>query len=417
MTEQTMPRPPVRTGVTQAGLMEQYEKDRLGHLLASVERHGPVVELTEGTVLVNDPAAVHDVLRRTNTDFLVTGNIRRDEVSGVRGDPATEAWMRGRRATQKGMSPPALEAHRAWLAEETERLCDRWRARSSVTDPVAELEQLSARSFARFCFGTRDAGSAALRTGDLLNTLTPLISSPFHFPPAVRRFLPRYRRSVSAQKNLEAELRRVLDGPGEGGLVDALAAAGLDAEATVRMLVSNGLASYRVPAAAVTWALVALAREPDVAEECAAAVDPVSGAATPDILRWTIAESLRLWPPNWLILRTANGEQSCGGWSVPAGAAVMISPYVVHRTAPVFTDPMAFRPHRWASLQPAAGEYLPYGIGSRWCVGKALADLELATVLATLVARFRFTVEHMDPLPDVRTTLLPAHLTLGLRLR
>ncbi|WP_143663767.1 cytochrome P450 [Streptomyces sp. rh34] len=417
MTEQTMPRLPVRTGATQAGLMEQYEKDRLGHLLASVERHGPVVELTGGTVLVNDPAAVHDVLRCTNTDFLVTGNIRRDEVSGERGDPATEAWMRGRRATQKGMSPPALEAHRAWLEEETGRLCDRWRTRSSVIDPVAELEQLSARSFARFCFGTRDAGAAARRTGDLLNSLTPLISSPFHFPPAVRRLLPRYRRSVSAQKKLEEELRRVLDGPGEGGLVASLAAAGLDGEATVRMLVSNGLASYRVPAAAVTWALVALAREPDVAEECATAVDPGGGDTTPDILRWTIAESLRLWPPNWLILRTANGEQTCGGWSLPAGAAVMISPYVMHRTAPVFTDPSAFRPHRWASLQPAAGEYLPYGIGSRWCVGKALADLELATVLSTLVARFRFTVEHMDPLPDVRTTLLPARLTLGLRPR
>ncbi|MCC0577914.1 cytochrome P450 [Streptomyces californicus] len=182
------------------------------------------------------------------------------------------------------------------------------------------------------------------------------------------------------------------------------------------MLVSNGLASYRVPAAAVTWALVALAREPEVSEECAAAVNP-DGTAVPDILRWTIAESLRLWPPNWLILRTAKGEQNCGGWSVPAGAAVMISPYVVHRTAPVFTDPLTFRPHRWASLQPTAGEYLPYGIGSRWCVGKALADLELATVLSTLVARFRFTVDHMDPLPDVRTTLLPARLTLGLRAR
>ncbi|MFD4701295.1 cytochrome P450 [Streptomyces niveus] len=412
-----MPRSPVRTGTTQAGLMEHYENDRLGHLLSSVERHGPVVELTEGTVLVNDPAAVHEVLSRTNTDFLVTSNIRRDEVSGVRGDPGTEAWMQGRRATQKGMSPQALDAHRAWLTEEIDWLCADWRTRSSVTDPVRELEQLSARSFARFCFGTRDMGATPQRTGDLLNALTPLISSPFHFPPAVRRFLPRYRRSVNAQKTLEQELRRAIDAPGEGGLVESLAVAGLDSEATVRMLVSNGLASYRVPAAAVTWALVALARHPGIAEECASAATEGGEDGTPEILRGTMAESLRLWPPNWLILRTANGEQTCGDWIIPAGAAVMISPYVVHRTAPVFQAPLEFRPHRWASLKPSAGEYLPYGIGSRWCVGKALADLELSTIVSVLASRFRFTVQRMDELPNVRTTLLPGDLTLGVQPR
>ncbi|WP_406401181.1 cytochrome P450 [Streptomyces uncialis] len=424
MTEQTVPRPPVPTGASQAEMLERYEDDRLGHLLSSARRFGPVCELTEGTVLVSDPALVHDVLKRTNTDFLVTSNIRRDEVSGERGDPGTEAWMRGRRATQKGMGPAALAAHREWLTEETGRLIAGWRTRSSVTDPVAELERLSARSFTRFCFGTRDPGSAARRTGELLAALTPIISSPFHFPRAIRRFMPRYRRSVDAQRTLERELRRALDAPGGGGLVESLADAGLDPEASVRMLVSNGLASYRVPAAAVTWTLVALARNPAVADELAGRL---GGAGTGDgagdadgdpLLAWTIAESLRLWPPNWLILRTANGEQSCGGWRLPPGASVIVSPYVVHRTAPSFAgDPDTFRPERWSGMNPGPGEYLPYGIGSRWCVGKALADLELTTIVAALAREFRFSVRTMAERPDVRTTLLPASLTLGLRPR
>ncbi|GAB2875235.1 cytochrome P450 [Streptomyces mayteni] len=367
------------------------------------------MELAEGTVLLNDPPAVHDALRRTNTDFLVTSTIRRDAVSGLRGDPATDDWMRGRRAVQKGMSPAALREHREWLAGEADRLGSAWRERGTVQDPVRELEDLTSRSFARFCFGTREVGAVARRTGDLLNAITPIISSPYQLPRLVRRLLPRYRRSVTAQQALEEELRRALAAPGEGGLVESLVDAGLDTEATVRMLVASGLASYRVPAAALAWTLVALARHPEDADACADA--PAEGG----IVSWVVAESLRLWPPNWLILRTANGEQECDGWRVPAGSAVIISPYVVHRTAPTFLgdDPLAFRPRRWESLQPAPGEYLPYGIGSRWCVGRSLADLELTTILTRLVTGLRFTVWHLGDRPDVRTTLLPRDLVLG----
>ncbi|MGW9499038.1 cytochrome P450 [Streptomyces prasinus] len=408
-----MPRPPVPTGNSQADLMERYERDRLSFLMAATRAHGPMVELTRGTVLVNDPAAVHEVLRRTNTDFLVTSNIRRDEVSGLRGDPGTEAWMRGRRATQKGMAPLGLREHGTWLASEAGRLRTGWLERGDIADPVRELEALTARSFSRFCFGTRDTGAVPAHTGRLLDAITPIIASPFHFPGVIRRFMPRYRRSVTAQRRLERELHRAVRAPGEGGLVDVLTAAGLDTEVTVSMLVSNGLASYRVPATVLTWTLVALARHPEIADECAEAVRRTRPGTTPDIVRWVLAESLRLWPPNWLILRTANGEQTCGDWRIPDSAAVMISPYVVHRTAPTFEDgPEEFRPHRWAKIEPAAGEYLPYGMGSRWCIGKPLADLELTTLLTCLVGEVRFTVRRMADRPDVRTTLLPVDLVL-----
>ena len=421
---QSVPRPPVRTGSSQADLLVAYESDRPGFLLQAVERHGPVVELAEGTVLIADPPAVHEVLRRTNTDFLIASDMRRDEVDGSRGGPGTDSWMRARRAMQKGMTPAALLEHREWLVEEADRLRSAWRADGTIADPLRDLEDLTARSFARFCFGTRAIGSLPGRTGDLLNALLPLVGSPFQFPGAIRRLLPRYRRSVSAQKNLEGEIRRVLDAPGEGGLVESLAAAGLDAEGTVRMLVAGGLASYRVPAAAVAWSLVALARHPDVADACADAAAghdrSASGAPAPEIIQWVTAESLRLWPPSWLLTRTANGAQTCGDWLVPADATVMISPYVVHRTAPAFRgggDPLAFRPHRWATLQPGAGEYFPYGIGSRWCVGRPLADLELTTILTRLVAELRFTVRHIAERPDVRATLLPRDLVLQARPR
>nr|WP_277608073.1 cytochrome P450 [Streptomyces boncukensis] len=383
--------------------------------MSAAATHGPAVELTPGTVLLSDPAAVHEVLRRTNTDFLVAADLRRDELSGHRDDPGTDAWMQGRRAVRKGMAPPALRAHRDWLTARAERLAARWRERGTVPEAVRELEDFSARSFARFCFGTREASAAPERTGALLDALVPVMASPFQLPRALRRFLPRYRRSVSAQRALESELRRLLAAPGEGGLVDALAEAGLDTDTTVRVLVAMGLASYRVPAAAAAWSLVALARHPGTADACAAAAGAEAGPAgePPDIVAWTRAETLRLWPPTWLLQRAAHGPQTCGGWRIPPDATVLISPYVLHRTAPVFADPLEFRPERWADLRPGAGEYLPYGIGSRWCVGKPLADLGLAVLLSVLGRELRFTVERIGELPDVRTTMLPSRLVLG----
>ncbi|MBO8187397.1 cytochrome P450 [Streptomyces spirodelae] len=413
-----MLRPPAPTGFSPAEFLERYEQDRLGTLGSAVRQHGPVVQLAEDTVLVNDPAAAQEVLRRTNTDFLVTSTIRRDEVSGVRDDPATQEWMRGRRATQRGMSPDPLREHRRWLTSAADALCRQWRTAGDIADPLLSLEQLTARSFTTYCFGSRDAGPVPGHTAELLASITPLIASPFQLPRALRRFLPRYRRSVRAQSALEDELRSALARPGSGGLVDALTASGLGTEAVVRILVSSGLASYRVPAAAVTWCLVALADHPRTADECAHALHSAEEGSVPEYVRWTLAETLRLWPPNWLIVRTARGEQEAAGWRIPEGAAVLISPYVLHRSTATFGDDAdRFRPERWQDLKPEAGTYMPYGMGTRWCVGKALADVELSTLVSVLAGSLRFTVTGMATRPDVRTTLLPAGLTMSVTAR
>lgn len=97
---------------------------------------------------------------------------------------------------------------------------------------------------------------------------------------------------------------------------------------------------------------------------------------------------------------------------MPADCAVMISPYVVHRTATCFEVPEEFRPTRWADLRPAVGEYLPFGGGSRWCVGNPLAEMELATIIVGLAGQMRFSIQHLGGRPNVRTTMVPDQLIL-----
>ncbi|GAA2080001.1 cytochrome P450 [Streptomyces albiaxialis] len=402
-------RRPPSTGHSPARMVEAYERDRLTHLRTAVERHGPVVELSPGTVLVTDPEAAHDVLRRTNTDFLTAANLMLEDMETRKGDPVLEEWMDGRRRMQAAMATDLFTDHRRWLAEQTRELAARWARQGEVRTAVDDLERMMGRSFVRFWFGTRTVPQISDAVSTLLKALLPIVASPFRFPAPVRKVMPRYARAHRARRRLVDGIREAVAAPGTGGLVDKLVAAGTPHELLVRMLVSNGIASYGVPAAALSWSMTELARHPDVAGETAEAVRALGrDDEAPDEVRHVLDESLRLWPPTWLLFRNARGEQSCGEWRLPADCAVMVSPYVIHRTADCYEDPDVFRPARWRDLTPERGAFLPFGAGPRMCVGARLARAELETVLAQLTAGLDLGLPGPHPpKPDVQRIMTP----------
>lgn len=379
-------RPPT-TGHSPARMVEAYERDRLAYLRAAAEEHGPVVELSPGTVLVAEPHAAHEVLRRTNTDFLTSANIMLEEIETQKGDPGLEEWMDGRRRMQSAMATDLFTGHRLWLAERTRELAGQWAEQGEVRTAVADLERMMGRSFVRFWFGNRSVPEVSGAVHALLAALLPIVASPFRFPAPLRAVMPRYARAHRARRRLVEGIRAAVAVPGSGGLADTLIAAGMPPELLVRMLVSNGIASYGVPAAALSWSLTELARHPGVADATAEAVRGLGrDDDAPDEVRWVLDESLRLWPPTWLLFRNALGTQVCGGWQLPADCAVMVSPYVIQRTAGCYEDPDTFRPERWRELTPERGAFLPFGAGPRMCVGARLARAELETVLGQLAA-------------------------------
>jgi unspecific monooxygenase len=181
----------------------------------------------------------------------------------------------------------------------------------------------------------------------------------------------------------------------------------------VRVLVAASIAAYRVPAAAILWTLGVLARDTDLADRCAQASYDAADGEEPEVVGSVRREALRLWPPTWMLFREAHGDQVCAGWRLRSGSAIMMSPYVVHRLAPCFDDrPDDFVPQRWRDLRPAPGEYLPFGSGSRRCVGAQLAELEMATAVRTMVTRLELSTSDPAPKPLVRTTMVPDSLVL-----
>jgi cytochrome P450 len=124
-----------------------------------------------------------------------------------------------------------------------------------------------------------------------------------------------------------------------------------------------------------------------------------------------IEESLRLYPPVWLIPRQAVSDDAIGGFRIPAGSGVLISPFAVHRH-PIFWDnPEGFDPDRFApgrAERRPAYAYLPFGAGHRSCIGSGFGMLESQLVVAMTVQRYRLDlVAGASVEPEAVLTLRP----------
>ncbi len=182
------------------------------------------------------------------------------------------------------------------------------------------------------------------------------------------------------------------------------------------------LAGLETVAVALFWSLYLLDRHPDIRERLEAEVDAALAGRPPtvdDLPRLPYAlqvfkESMRLYPPAYIVARQALRPVEVGDMALPAGTVVFASPYVRHRDPAHFPDPDKFDPDRWAD--PDAEKrlpryaFLPFGSGPRVCVGGHFALLEAHLILAALVQRVRFTrvPGHEEVRPEPLFTLRPA---------
>ena len=133
-------------------------------------------------------------------------------------------------------------------------------------------------------------------------------------------------------------------------------------------------------------------------------------------------EAMRLYPPAWATVREAYHDDVVGGFHVPAGVSVSVSPYVTHRHPDLWEHPEGFDPERF-SPERSAGRpeyaYFPFGGGPRGCIGRQFALMEGHLVLATIAQRYRLEGVPGHPVePDPILTLRPRHgILMSLRRR
>jgi cytochrome P450 len=179
------------------------------------------------------------------------------------------------------------------------------------------------------------------------------------------------------------------------------------------------VAGHETTAVALSWTWYLLAHNPDVDARLAAELRDVLGGRPPAVsdlpqLRFTeqvVTESLRLYPPAWGFGRQAIAECEIGGYAIPAGTTIIISPWVLHRDPRYFEHPDEFRPERWNgdfARQLPRFAYIPFGGGPRICIGNRFAMMEAVLILATVAQRYQLQLQDsrpVVPLPSI--TLRP----------
>ena len=163
------------------------------------------------------------------------------------------------------------------------------------------------------------------------------------------------------------------------------------------------LAGHETTATALFWALYLLALDPGTQDTLAAEVRSL-GATTPDIdrlpfTRAVLDETLRLYPPAFLIAREAAGPDEVAGLAVRKHDVLLIAPWLLHRHEKLWTDPNAFIPARFLPGAPPVDRfaYLPFGVGPRICIGAHFALVEATLALAKIVGSFRVDLMDREP--------------------
>src|SRR6056297_505696 len=178
------------------------------------------------------------------------------------------------------------------------------------------------------------------------------------------------------------------------------------------------VAGHETTALTLGWSLYLCAFDQTVQDRARAevqgALDGRTAATGEDVanlpfIRQIIDEALRLYPPAGMVSRTAMADDTLCGREIRRGDTVIIPIYALHRHHLLWDDPDAFRPDRFADRKAVERyAYLPFGDGPRICIGASFAIQEAVIILATLLARFRFTpVAGRDPDPVMILTLRP----------
>jgi cytochrome P450 len=338
-------------------------------------------------------------------------------------------WLRQRRLSQPAFHRTRIAAYADIMAREADRMLDTWREGQQL-DIHREMMQTTLAIATRTLFGV-DLGPRMLVVAQAMddfirqNAGLSIWRLFFKVPtPSRRRFLGGVQALDEIVYGIIAERRA--GEMGEDLLSDMLRAQDTDGSAMSDKQLRDEvmtmlLAGHETTALTLSWAWYLLASHPEAQARLNQEVDRVligrlPTAADVPSLAYTnnvVRESMRLYPPAWVISRRAAEDVTIGAFTLPAGSNVIVSPWVTHRDPRFFPNPESFDPDRWSpeyeqNLPKFA--YFPFGGGPRSCIGNSFALMEAAILLASVAQRFEVNLvagHKVEPMPSI--TLRPAN--------
>jgi cytochrome P450 len=419
-------------------------------LLQYWQAYGDVVQARIGTttsLFFARPEAVQRILVDNRDNYPRAQQAMRS-VARLLGDGLVSSegahWRRQRHFMQGPLAASAVPAYVPQIVAATEEVAQTWEARlqsgDTDLDVLDETSALTLDILGRTIFGfdtradAQDVGRTFVEVVDYLaRHLYGLVPSFSWLPTPDNRRLDRNVRHlhdlldamIAARRaapdtyafdvDLLSVMLRARDEWGEGMLESHLH----DEVMTLY------LAGHQTGAELIAWVFYALANNPDVEQTLHAELDTVLGDRPPALhdlerlpyLRLVVDEALRMYPTAPLVTKNARRSDTVEGYHVPAGALVILSPYVTHRHPSLWPepdrfDPLRHTPERTAQRQRMA--FFPFSAGYHSCIGASFALLEVRLCVASLARRFRLlSLPGPSVEPAVTSTLSPR----GLRMR
>ncbi len=376
---------------------------------------------------LNHPDLVRDVLVTKAASFRKQPRQREliERIAGP-GILTTEGsdWVRKRRMMLPAFQGQIGQQMAACAVREIQHVCDYWNEGQEI-DLYQSMTDLMLRSVGGSFFRLETADETR-ELAKALHTLANCFLDRDYFLVRLSGWLPQlnrrrmreaegviaryFTRAIEARRQLAADdpandrdlLSLLLAAIDEGGDGQRMTEREVLAEARTMFF-----AGHHTAASCLTFTLHLLAQHPDVRQRLMEEIGdelqnrPPTVADIPRLTYTTqvLQESMRLYPPAWaLFAREAIEPVELGGYTLPKGAWVFMYPWVLHRDARFFPNPLRFDPERFApgtNEQIPTGAYIPFGLGSHSCIGGRIAMTTLQVALPAILQRFTF-----DELPD-----------------
>ncbi len=383
--------------------------------------------------VINHPDDIKRVLLTNHRNYTKGEGMDRVKILLGNGIMTSEGdfWRRQRRMMQPSFHRRVIDQFSALIFEVNDRFAARWAekaARAEAINLSDETSELTLEIVLRSIFGSDLARLEKEFGGNPFEVVAKEQNRDLKFAfrfrsltKPVAQLIEQRRRNPSEHFDFLSMLMSTRDRETDEPMSD---------KELIDEVLTLIVAGHETTAAALTWTWYLISQNPDTAARLESEADRTNsgqmlGLDAAESLGFThqvVQESLRLYPPGWLITRRTLEADELGGYPIAPRTDVFISPYMLHRHPAYWSEPEEFRPERFAGADCEERHrfaYIPFAVGPRHCIGENMAMFEMLVHVSAMSRRFRLTRAGDDPIElEAQINLRPrSNLMMNIELR
>jgi cytochrome P450 len=378
--------------------------------------------------IINNPEDIKRVMLSNHRNYTKGNGMDRVKILLGNGIMTSEGdfWRRQRRMMQPSFHRRVIDQFAALIGEVNDKYADRWAAAAARGEPVnisSDSSELTLEIVLRSIFGTDLARLEQMMGINPFEVVAKQSNRDLKFAFQFRslsrlvgELIQRRRRESEEHFDFLGMLMLTRDRETDQPMAD---------KELIDEVLTLIVAGHETTAAALTWTWYLVGTHREAAEGLQAEADAASptgnlsldAAESLSFTHQVLQESLRLYPPGWLLSRRSIEADELGGFQIAPRTDVLISPYMLHRHPQYWSEPEQFRPERFAGADAEERHrfaYIPFAVGPRHCIGENIAMFEMLVHMRTMTRRFRLTRATDEPIEfEAQINLRPrSHLMM-----